>query len=97
MEETIILWLLSVKPRHGYRIIKEFRRLTGLSLNPGAVYPLLHWLEEEGFTISRRVKKKNKARKRYFLTGRGKEFFNRFRSLFNERLKVFVESLLVEN
>jgi len=93
----IILWLLSVKPRHGYGIIKEFRKLTGLKLNPGTVYPLLHMLEKEGFAISRWVIEKNKARRHYFLTVKGKELFKKFRSLFKKRLKVFIESLIVES
>ena len=39
---VVILWLLSVKPRHGYEIIKEIKRLTGVSLNPGVIrVPLL--------------------------------------------------------
>jgi len=92
----IILWLLSIKPRHGYEIIKEFRRLTGRSLNPGVVYPLLHHLEEEGLTLSRWIMEKNRARRCYFLTVRGKNLFNRFRTLFKERLRVFAESLIVE-
>ena len=92
----IILWLLSVKPRHGYEIIKEFRRLTGISLNPSVVYPLLHHLEEEGLALSRWIIEKNKARRCYSLTVRGKKLFNRFRTLFKERLKVFAESLMID-
>ena len=90
----IILWLLSVKPRHGYEIMKEIERLTGVSLNPGVVYPFLHRLEEEGFALSRRVKEKNKTRRCYFLTAEGKRLFNRLRSLFKKRLRVFAESLM---
>jgi len=90
----IILWLLSVKPRYGYEIIKEIERLTGVSLNPGVVYPFLHRLEEEGFALSRRVIGKNKARRCYFLTAEGKKLFNRLRSLFKKRLRVFAESLM---
>jgi len=92
----IILWLLSVKPRHGYGIMKEFEKLTGTSLNPGVVYPLLHKLEDEGLAISKWIKEKNKSKRHYFLTVRGKALLNRFQSLFKERLKVFVESLMVE-
>ncbi|RJS92785.1 PadR family transcriptional regulator [Candidatus Bathyarchaeota archaeon] len=94
----IILWLLSVKPRHGYEIIKEFRRLTGVDMNPGAIYPLLHSLEKEGLTLSRWIsdKEKNMSRRCYFLTVRGKRLFNRFRILFKERLRSFAESLLLD-
>ena len=91
---VVILWLLSVKPRHGYEIIKEIERLTGASLNPGAIYPFLHRLEEEGLALSRWVMEKNKARRCYFLTAKGKNLFNRLRSLFKKRLRVFTESLM---
>ena len=94
---VVILWLLSVKPRHGYEIIKEIKRLTGVSLNPGVVYLFLHRLEEEGLALSRRVTEKNKARRCYFLTAKGKRLFNRLKSLFKNRLRVFAEYLMLSS
>jgi len=93
----IVLWLLSAKPRHGYEIMKEFKKLTGTSLNPGVIYPLLHNLEKEGLAISRWVKEKNKARRHYRLTAKGKSLFNKFRRLFKEQLRVFTEFLIVNS
>ena len=93
----IILWLLSTKPRHGYEIIKEFRRLTGIKLNPGVVYPLLHNLEEEDLALSKWIMEKNKARRCYFLTVRGKKLFRTYRMLFKERLRAFAESLICKS
>lgn len=92
----IVLWLLSVKPTHGYGIIKEFRKLTGLEINPGTIYPLLHMLEKEEFVISKWVIEKNKTRRYYFLTLKGKDLFKKFQSLFKKHLKVFIEFLIVE-
>ena len=45
LEKPIILWLLSLKPRYGSELIKEFESLTGRKLKPGIVYPFLQWLE----------------------------------------------------
>ena len=63
-------------------------------MNPGVIYPFLHRLEEEGLALSRWVMEKNKARRYYFLTAKGKNLFNRLRSLFKKRLRVFTESLM---
>jgi len=95
LNTVVILWLLSVKPRHGYEIIKEIERLTGVSLNPGVVYLFLHRLEEEGLALSRRVMEKNKARRCYFLTAKGKKVFNRLKSMFKNRLRMFAEYLML--
>ena len=93
----IVLWLLSAKPRHGYEIMKEFKRLTGTSLNPGVIYPLLHYLEKEGLAISKWVKEKNKAKRHYRLTAKGRNLFYRLRRLFREQLRVFTEFLIVNS
>ena len=90
---VIILWLLSVKPRHGYEIIKEIERLTGVNSNPSAIYSFLHSLEEEGLILGRWIMEK-KARRCYFLTAKGERLLNRLKSLFNKQLRVFTESLM---
>ncbi|MCD6537484.1 PadR family transcriptional regulator [Candidatus Bathyarchaeota archaeon] len=89
----VILWLLSVKPRHGYEIIKEIERLTGVNSNPSAIYSFLHSLEEEGLILGRWIMDK-KARRCYFLTAKGERLLNRLKSLFNKQLRVFTESLM---
>ena len=89
----IILWLLSVKPRHGYEIMKEIERLTGVNSNPSAIYSFLHSLEEEGLILSKWIMEK-KARRCYFLTAKGERLLNRLKSLLNKQLRVFTESLM---
>ena len=47
----VLLKLLAAEPRHGYDLMREFRR-KGWPSGAGSIYPLLAALEEEGL-ISR--------------------------------------------
>jgi len=85
-EKPIILWLLSLRPRHGYELIKEFRRLTGRKLKPSIVYPFLQWLEKEGFAKSELVERGKRRLKRYFLTEKGEELLNNIRKRFSNSI-----------
>ena len=71
LEKPIILWLLSLKPRYGSELIKEFESLTGRKLKPGIVYPFLQWLERDGFAVSRQIMKGKRRLKCYSLTEKG--------------------------
>ncbi|MFO6445712.1 PadR family transcriptional regulator [Erythrobacter sp. NE805] len=46
----VLLALIAEEPRHGYELIKEIEELTGgaYAPSPGAVYPTLQLLEDEG-------------------------------------------------
>ena len=46
----VLLALIAENPRHGYELIKEIEEMTGGSYapSPGAVYPTLQLLEDEG-------------------------------------------------
>lgn len=46
----VLLALIAEDPRHGYELIKEIEEMTGGSYapSPGAVYPTLQLLEDEG-------------------------------------------------
>ncbi len=81
LERPLILWLLSHGPRHGYDILKELHRLTGLGAKPSLVYPFLHRLEREGFTISTWIKHGGRHVKLYQLTERGEALLERVRML----------------
>jgi DNA-binding PadR family transcriptional regulator len=81
LERPLILWLLSREPRHGYDILKELHRLTGRGVKPSLVYPFLHRLEEESFTISEWIRHRGRRIKRYRLTRRGESLLERVRAL----------------
>ena len=82
LEKPIILWLLSLKPRYGYELIKEFKSLTGRKLKPGIVYPFLQWLERDGFAVSRQIMKGKRRLKCYSLTEKGQELLKNLRAKF---------------
>jgi len=93
-EKPLILWLLSRKPRHGYELIKEFRKLTGQRLKPSIVYPFLHWLEDEGFAVSEWVKRSGRNLRCYRLTEKGENMLTKLRDLFNKPIKELITDLL---
>jgi DNA-binding PadR family transcriptional regulator len=96
LEKPIILWLLSRKPRHGYELIVEFRRLTGRKLKPSMVYPFLHRLEIEGFARSQLLVKGGRKIRHYTLTKKGKELLKKVRKTFTKPLREFLMELIGE-
>nr|WP_298897118.1 PadR family transcriptional regulator [uncultured Altererythrobacter sp.] len=58
-----LLALINEEPRHGYELIKAIEEMTGgaYAPSPGAVYPTLQMLEEEGQIKQSKPKKKGKA------------------------------------
>jgi len=81
LERLLILWLLSHGPRHGYGILKELHKLTGLGVKPSLVYPFLYRLEEEGFTIGTWIRQGGRHIRLYQLTERGEALLERVRVL----------------
>lgn len=96
LEKPLILWLLSQKPRHGYEIIKEIKRLTGKKLKPGTLYPLLHWLEAEGFIVGRWIKRGQRDLRCYHLTKKGEALVLKLRALFSNPIRGLIIELLNE-
>jgi PadR family transcriptional regulator PadR len=96
LEKPLILWLISQGPRHGYELIKEVKRLTGQKLKPGALYPLLYRLEDEGFVASEWIKKGRRDLKYYRLTEKGKDLLMKVRGLFSESIRGVIADLLSE-
>jgi len=96
IEKPLIFWLLSRRPRHGYELIKEFRRLTGQKMNPSMIYPFLHWLEDEGFAVSKWVKQSGRNLRCYRLTAKGENMFMKLRSFFSKPIKELITDLLGE-
>ncbi|MEM1539138.1 MAG: PadR family transcriptional regulator [Candidatus Bathyarchaeia archaeon] len=87
LEKPIILWLLFRKPRHGYEIIVEFKRITGRKLKPSIVYPFLHRLEREGFANGEWTFKGNRRIRHYSLTKNGEELLQKVREVFAQPVK----------
>jgi DNA-binding PadR family transcriptional regulator len=75
----IILQLITEKPRHGYKIIKEIEEQLGgmYSPSPGVVYPTLTLLEELGYVAVTPVGSK----KQYTITAEGAAFLEHNRAV----------------
>ena len=96
LERPLILWLISQGPRYGYELIKEVKRLTGQKLKPSALYPLLYWLEDEGFVVSEWIKKGRRDLRYYRLTEKGKALLVKVRGLFSEPIRGVIADFLSE-
>src|SRR5262245_22306869 len=91
----VILKLVRDKPRHGYEVMKELEeRMHGCySPSPGAVYPTLQWLEDEGLVKSR----DDEGKKVYETTEAGRKFLREHRDVIDEifdRVKEAVDEAL---
>ena len=69
--KPLILWLIFLKPMHGYSMMRMFKNITGKKLKPGVVYPFLHSLEEKGYVVGRWVKHGKRRVRSYRLTLKG--------------------------
>ncbi|MEM3728371.1 MAG: PadR family transcriptional regulator [Candidatus Bathyarchaeia archaeon] len=94
LEKPIILWLLAHKPRHGYELIVEFKRLTGRKLKPSIVYPFLHKLERGGFASAKWLAKGKKRVKNYALTKSGEDLLSKVKEMFSEPVKQVLMDLI---
>lgn len=97
LEKPVIIWLISEGPKHGYELIKEVKKLTGQKLKPGTLYPLLYWLEKEGFVVGEWIKKGQRKLKRYRLTEKGKALLAELRQLFSKPIKALIADMLGES
>ncbi|MFZ6025946.1 MAG: PadR family transcriptional regulator [Bacteroidota bacterium] len=94
--EPIILQLLKDNGRmYGYQITQKARELTKghLDITEGALYPLLHRLEEEGILETEIESAGNRMRKYYSLTKAGKkqsvQSLNELQSFLNNLSLIF--------
>jgi len=94
LEKPIILWLLARKPRHGYELIVEFKKLTGRELKPSIVYPFLHKLERGGFASAEWIMKGKKRMRHYSLTKRGEDLLRKVKETFGKPFKEVLMDLI---
>lgn len=69
-----LLMLIGDQPRHGYELIKAIGEMTGDNYepSPGAVYPTLQMLADEGVIKEAKPKKGDEAKKAFEITAAGK-------------------------
>jgi PadR family transcriptional regulator PadR len=90
--EPILLRLLKDNGRmYGYQMTQMVKEITKgeLNITEGALYPLLHKLEEQGIVETETEMNGNRMRKYYSLTKAGKKQT----SVAMEEMKAFMQSL----
>ena len=98
LDRPLILWLLKQKPKHGYELMTEIKRLTGRKLKPSTIYPLLNWLESQGCVAGVWVKEKGERNlKRYSITAEGKILLGKVSGLLNKPLRRVFDDLLSDH
>lgn len=96
LSRLIILWLLTQKPYSGYEVLKEMKKIAGQDFHPGVIYPLLYELEEGKYIAGAKIQKGRRQMTYYSITDRGKELFERMRSLFQLPIGSVLQELLSE-
>jgi len=93
-----VLRLLGEKPMSGSEIMEEIGNQTGgrWKPSPGSIYPLLAWLQENGYTEEIPREEKDII-KRYTLTEKGKKFSeeqSKLKEKLAEKMEFFAPPLL---
>jgi DNA-binding PadR family transcriptional regulator len=96
LDRPLVLWLIQKKPKHGYELMKEIKRLTGRRLKPSTLYPLLYWLESKGYVAGEWVEKGQRNLRRYRITAEGRLLLGKVSSLLNRPLRNVFYDLLDE-
>ena len=93
--QMLLLRLLQEQPQYGYELVRAIRQRTAgtLDFGEGAIYPVLHRLEQDGLLRSRRQSVAGRSRVVYRLTRAGTERLDRTSSRWEEVVRS-VNSLL---
>lgn len=84
-----VLHLLDERPRYGNDVMREIEERTQgqWASNPGAVYPLLGFMEMQGLVEGRWEKPRKRTRRFYRLTERGREELRRLKEVMRPGLQ----------
>ncbi len=89
LTKLFIILLLYDKPRHGYELMKELKRILPYRINPEQVYPFLKTMWQKNLAeISERGERDKKV---YRLTNRGMELVRQLLDRFEDILKIFLK------
>jgi PadR family transcriptional regulator PadR len=85
--DILILRLIQAEPMWGYRIIKKTKRLFGIKLRHGALYPLLNSLEANRYLKSKKMTEGGRVRKVYEITPKGTKLVDAYNEFLKQQLK----------
>ncbi len=71
--DLAVLSLLVDEPKHGYAVIRELSKRTGVMVGAGIIYPLLYELEDQEFITGSWTSPERRTRKLYSITSTGKK------------------------
>lgn len=78
--DLLILKVIALEPMHGWAIAQRIRQMSGdvLQVGPGALYPSLHKLEQNGWISAEwAISENNRRAKYYTLTKAGRKALDR--------------------
>lgn len=84
-----VLHLLDERPRYGNEVMREIEERTKgqWASNPGAIYPLLSFMEMQGLVEGRWEEPRKRTRRFYRLTERGREELQRLKEVMRPGLQ----------
>jgi len=90
-----VLHLLSQQPRYGNEVMSLIEERTGggWGTNPGAIYPLLVELEEQGLIVGEWQDPERRTIRRYTITGAGRDELERLKAVMRPKLQEALEVL----
>ena len=72
--DTVVLNLLQHRPSHGYEMAQALKRVDGLEIREGNIYPILARLEVDGLvSVTRQPSQEGPPRKYYEITSLGRQ------------------------
>ena len=71
----------------GYKVIKKTKKLFGVKLRHGALYPLLNNLEANGYVKSTKTTKSGRVRKVYEITQKGTQLVDAYNDFLKQQLE----------
>jgi PadR family transcriptional regulator PadR len=85
--DILLLRLIQAEPMWGYKIIKKTKRLFGIKLRHGALYPLLNSLEAKDYVKSTKITKDGRVRKVYTITQKGAQLVEAYNNFLKQQLE----------
>jgi len=90
-----VLHLLAEQPRHGNDIMRQIEQRTmgSWTSNPGAIYPLLSFMEEKGLVRSQWEDPDKRTRRIYHIADEGRQELERLRGVLRPKVMEAIEVL----
>ena len=93
----LVLQLIAEEPRYGNEVMKLIRKRTAGQwvANPGAIYPLLTELEEEGLIAGEWENERKRTMRIYQITPQGEEELTKLKEIIRPKLSEAISMLQV--